>query len=212
MAARAAPAPANPAMYPALVRNVNYWRKYYDNGARPMTPAEVANFYQIHPYVVDNAVLPAPQPVLRLPPSRAIAPVRKELPDLQRQFLAQEVPGLQPEGLWRGVKFLGEGLTSFVGLWQYEGPLDQAPAIRKIAVKESQLRSIDDNLADEGEIMKSFQIPGSDHVVQLVAEPRAVDIVAEDLWPEWDGAVRRLFMEYCEEGSLAELLIRRIMR
>jgi len=48
--------------------------------------------------------------------------------------------------------------------------------------------------------------------VALLADPKIVDAIAEGLGPGWDGRIRRLIMEYCDQGTAGDFIERRYER
>ncbi|KAG4436509.1 hypothetical protein IFR05_008015 [Cadophora sp. M221] len=108
---------------------------------------------------------------------------------------------------WTGVKHLGTGGNGSVTLWEYTGHRIGQPPLpqdRKIAIKQEPLPTY--ALRREGRRMSRLNRAQSDHVVKLLVDPAAI-ITAQDAAMDalWIGTVRRLVMEYCPSGSLAEL-------
>ncbi|KAE9381085.1 kinase-like protein, partial [Stipitochalara longipes BDJ] len=121
-----------------------------------------------------------------------------------------------PRAHWRGIKFLGEGISSRVGLWEYTDPDPNAPVpggVRQIAVKELKTSLPDPqsfDLAREAAILTKLRQSGSPHIAHLVHNPGPVT-PDERLPPgRFDNVVRRIFLQYCSLGSLNDLLDRRI--
>jgi hypothetical protein len=80
---------------------------------------------------------------------------------------------------------------------------------RQVVVKE--LKSVAGwTLQREAKHLEMLLPAGSPHIVGLISNPGAIVGADEDLGPEWDGKIRRLFLEYCSFGSLHDLIERRI--
>lgn len=130
-----------------------------------------------------------------------------------QEFLNQQVPGLvsNPQGgTWKGVRFLGSGGFSRVGLWKHDGQGANPPKVRRVAVKELRDR-VDHDLKMEGLIMEALGRNLPEHIVRLVKPPVACIPADEGLGDEWKDVIRRLIMEYCPQGTLWDLLNRRII-
>jgi hypothetical protein len=118
--------------------------------------------------------------------------------------------------LWQGIKFLGEGFSARVGLWEYSDPdpnADVPGGFRQIAVKELKTTLRNPSFYDlhrEADILTKLRQSGSPHIVHLLHNPGPVG--ANETLPlgRWDNVVRRIFLEYCSLGSLYDLLDRRI--
>ncbi|PMD62202.1 uncharacterized protein K444DRAFT_490062, partial [Hyaloscypha bicolor E] len=117
---------------------------------------------------------------------------------------------------WQGIKFLGEGFSARVGLWEYSDPdpnADVPGGFRQIAVKELKTTLRNPSFYDlhrEADTLTKLRQSGSPHIVHLLHNPGPVG--ANETLPlgRWDNVVRRIFLEYCSLGSLYDLLDRRI--
>ena len=209
-----------------ITANVNYWAQYRapdpDNFV-PQNAQQVQAFYRLQNYQPPQpqagpAVPPQPRDLGDgLPLER---PAAQDTNIVRRAFLDRTLPQLQGDAAqrahWRGIKFLGEGISSRVGLWEYMDPdpnADVPGERRQIAVKELKTslpnpRTFD--LAREAAILAKLRPSGSPHIAHMIHNPGPV--AAEERLPagRFDGVVRRIFLEYCSLGSLDELLQRRI--
>ncbi|KAH9216257.1 kinase-like domain-containing protein [Leptodontidium sp. 2 PMI_412] len=98
-----------------------------------------------------------------------------------------------------------------VGLFEWRGGPDELkPKFDKLVVK--QLRDDkpqSDSLGNEAEHYTNMNKAKSPHIVRMLHEAqRVISGADENLGAEWDGKVRRLFLEYCPNGSAWELRAR----
>ncbi len=149
-------------------------------------------------------------------PAQAVEPIVRPDPRprdvIEGAFLrTTNIPDIMTDGFpkanWKGVRVLGTGGFSMVGHWTYDKQQQNLPLSLDVAVKEVQEAKYD--LKNEGDIMHELG-KYSEHIVRLAKEPTPVDWEAEGLEDEWDGRYKRLIMEYCSQGTLDELLKRRI--
>jgi len=205
--------PAVPRFNRRFIDKVNRWHKYSYPDAPDLTEDEVRSFYRTDDYVTFYDLGPNPPPIVRGPPGPIVVPFQQPLSPNEQRFLDQQIPGLEPKkALWKGIKCLGQGGFVWVGMWQYNGPDDQTPWFTTVAVKELTPDQSKFDLEREARIMQKLNKSRSDHIVALLADPRIVDAIAEGLGPEWDGRIRRLIMEYCDQGTAGDLIERRFER
>lgn len=196
----------------------NFWQNYRNEPI--MSAAEVQAFYRQHDYVefTPNQLRGPDTRYINLGPgSPLVRPSARDNNPIHRQFLDKVMPQLMSNPaerqFWEGTKFLGEGPDAMVVLWEYNHPDRNAPVPavgRKVAVKELKdgvARGRD--LSREGRSYMKLREAGSNHIVGLLADPQEIVAVDEGLDPEWDGAVRRLILEYCSLGSMFDLVQRR---
>lgn len=214
------------AYWAGITANVNYWAQYRDpdpDNFVPLNALQVQAFYrqqnyQPPPAPAGPAIPPQPRDLgdgqpLERPPARDTNIVR-------RAFLDRTLPQLQGDAAqrahWRGIKFLGEGISSRVGLWEYTDPnpnADVPGGRRQIAVKELKTSLPNPTAFDldrEAEILKKLRPSGSPHITHMIHNPGPV--TPDERLPagKFNNVVRRIFLEYCSLGSLDELLERRI--
>jgi hypothetical protein len=211
-----------------ITADVNYWNEYRDpdpNNYVPLTPQQVQAYYRRQNYVRPGLeALQGAHPQYRpLGPGQPLArPPARELDPIRRQFLDKQIPQLMDDPAeavhWQGTKFLGQGNFGQVGLWEYNDPDPNGripEAGRKVAVKELKLtqNAHRHSLMREAQHLLDLSQGSSHHIVRLMLNPPFEDHIRgsdENLGPEWDGVVRRIFLEYCPLGSLGDLIERRI--
>jgi hypothetical protein len=112
-----------------LTKEVNHWMRYRESGAPPYIPPEIQNYCRIHDSV---EVFPRAGPDFQgfggdqdarlgklmfplLPP---------ETTGTVRMFLGNTMPGLSDDpkeaAFWKGGKYLREGASGMVGLWELQ--------------------------------------------------------------------------------------------
>jgi hypothetical protein len=205
--------PAPPRLNQRLLDKINRWHKYNYPDAPDLSADEVQAFYRTDDYVTFYDTGPNPLAIITGPPGPIVIPFEEPLSANQQRFLDQQIPGLEPKkALWKGIKYLGTGASARVGMWQYNGPEDQTPWITTVAVKELKPDQSMFDLEREARTMQKLNKSGSDHIVALLADPRLVDATSEGLGPEWNGRIRRVIVEYCDQGSIGDLIDRRYER
>ncbi|CZT46777.1 uncharacterized protein RSE6_07265 [Rhynchosporium secalis] len=191
-----------------------------NTGLPPITTAAAApGVYNI------SRTIPYPPPAVGLPP-----PVPNGLTPILNRLKPNPIPPAAPAALavvlpsrpdfpgnpahWTGVKILGAGAFGEVSLWEWNKPAGVvAPPVPKIAVKTAATPAAGSILHEEGQVMNGLNMANSAHIVELIVNP-PVDVTlasaaAEGLPVGWVTAtprVRRLIMEYCDQGSLRELI------
>ncbi|EPE30898.1 Protein kinase-like (PK-like) [Glarea lozoyensis ATCC 20868] len=128
-------------------------------------------------------------------------------------------------GQWRCISILGSGISGKVGLWRYDGGDDNDIAVpREVAVKQIQtLRIGGMDYTEEAGYHQMFSNTNSCHIVHfhasdiitpqdvqtMTANPNSKEYVLPAVANTWLQLRRRIIMEYCELGSLYDLLERR---
>lgn len=110
---------------------------------------------------------------------------------------------------WKGTKILGKGSKGVAGLWEYRpenGDLSNAPAVRQMVVKMTQLDDSEEQgrrrlngpktAFDEGDFGVKISKIGSRHLVRQYGGNRL-----GDYFGEMDRVVK-IFLEYCPGGDL----------
>jgi serine/threonine protein kinase len=115
-----------------------------------------------------------------------------------------------PEG-WDAVKVLGSGGYGIAGHWRYTTPGPHQPGtveseVRDIVVKQG-AGNMSRGLIKEAKIMEMLTMTGSRHFPQIYGRVHR-DVGQQDrvLIDEKRREVHRIFMEFCEEGSFADLI------
>ena len=211
-----------------ILDDVNFWDKYRHPQPQlfvPLNVQQVQGWYRRYNY-------PGPGPVLGDPPQPPVLgdgqplerPPAQDLDPIHRQFLDTPVhrlndnPGNANAHYWTGTKYLGDGTFGQVGLWEYQNPdLTVRPhtGARHVVVKEGRITAgeVNNTLWPEADNHLDLHPGGSQHIVRMLLDPlRPEDILGADegLGPEWDGILRRIYLEYCELGDIFDLLRRRI--
>jgi len=211
-----------------IVEAVNFWTKYIhpDPEAFVPQPADrIHSWYRLSDY-------PGPGPTFGLPPQATILgpgqplerPPGVDEVKAHRDFLDEPVPQLNKNPAdplarhWVGTKFLGEGGCGKVGLWEYRDPNPAAlPGIgtRRVVVKEGTGLPAEINNVLRREANNHLELAwgGSPHIVSIlrnVPAPASILGTDEGLGAEWNGVLRRIYLEYCDIGDLLDLLARRI--
>ncbi|KAL2060029.1 hypothetical protein VTL71DRAFT_9851 [Oculimacula yallundae] len=190
----------------------------------PPTPAAnvVANYNasRLTPYIVPAAGLPplpnGPSPILEIIKPVPIPPVSTAGPATFNP--TADFPTVPAN--WQGVKLLGDGNYGEVSLWEWHdtaNPPLPIPQITKIAVKVSPNPTI--FLRNEADTMSLLNTANSQHIVRLLVDPATLmtqagmtaEALGDAAWlmPPPLERVRRLIMEYCEQGSLDKLVVMR---
>ncbi|KAE9381091.1 kinase-like protein [Stipitochalara longipes BDJ] len=192
-----------------ITAEVNYWARYRSPDPANYVdkfPGNVQLNFRRHNYV------PAQDDELEA----------RDLDPAHRQFLDKHMPQLQDNPAeapyWKGTKYLGEGSFGQVGLWEFQHPdpkVEPYPAARQVAVKEGKMtqRAFGNSLLRESNHHLDLRPGGSPHIVSMLLDPPPPERILgadEGLGPEWDGIVRRIYLEYCPLGTLDDLLVRRI--
>lgn len=118
-----------------------------------------------------------------------------------RQAKAETLGELRNAAPWKFKKLLGEGNFGRVSLYEYQGA---APRTEKqVVVKEITEKKKEEGrgLEVEASILVELNASQSPHIIKLREQSAPVDLVVE-----------RIYLEYCPEGSLAQLLGRRMRR
>jgi hypothetical protein len=194
-----------------VIDDANWFLNYRDPAAPPYTPQTLDAFWRQNNYVEPSPPGPAAQ-FPGWPAARAQFPPPAVL-NHQQQFLNKAVPelaNLPSPALavnWVGQKFLAEGGTGIVGMWQYNGPPTNVSMPRRVVVKELLPNRSAFDLQEETDHINALSQFSSDHIVALVQKnPIPTTGAAEGLGPEWDGVVRRMILEYSSLGDLDDLL------
>ncbi|KAI9047471.1 hypothetical protein LZ554_008190 [Drepanopeziza brunnea f. sp. 'monogermtubi'] len=213
------PARPNSNMTPAMLEEINFWRNYRgEEGDLDMAVAQ--DYYRLHPYAFPDT----PQPEV-IPPRitfngapGVLAPVDKIPPEqYMKDFLAQDVPGIpRGGGNWKAIRLLGEGVSALVGLWEWTGLAGgRQPNFDKVAVKElkADAPATNTTIDIEDRWLTHFRdTTNSIHLVRMLADAQALVLGSDEgLDAAFDGRLRRLFLEYCENGDLSDLLEKRIV-
>ncbi|CZR55069.1 uncharacterized protein PAC_04955 [Phialocephala subalpina] len=194
---------------------VNEWRKY--RGEPKATLAEIRDHYRRHDYIVVPPALDLdlPEPTIFDPHDPPYVHKPPKAPDAAKKaWLKKSLPSLPNAGKgWKGIKMLGSGAEGIVGLWQWVTPKNfqgEEPNIQKVAVKQMvPEESYGYALLNEAAILNKLKMARSSHVVRCVYDADEIDFEEEGIQEHakaYKGALRRIFLEYCELGSLQMLL------
>ena len=183
---------------------------------------QVQAYYRLHNYQVPLAQLQGAAPQYHpLGPGRPLIrpPAHDANPD-HRQFLDSVVPKLMDDPAqaihWKGTKWLGEGTYGRAGLWEYTDPdpNSRRPRVgRKVVVKEMKPGAgPEHSLLREAENLRDLNRIASPHIVKIMLDPSKEqnNRDADEFETDDEGVLRRIFLEYCELGSLFDLINRRI--
>jgi hypothetical protein len=122
--------------------------------------------------------------------------------ELKRNFLARPIDELPS---WRGERVFGMGASALTGLWKHHGP--RAARARYpdcVVVKEVYPDTGPSaGLLTEAEHMGKFKDAGG-HIVNLLSDAPTEDELDENV------RLERIIMEFCSEGSIEDLINRRI--
>lgn len=110
---------------------------------------------------------------------------------------------------WKGKKFLGKGQFGIVGLWQYEGPAENAPQITQVVVKQVSLDMAHSvvpwggemNGLSEGKLLQKLSKVDTRHIIKMYGGNKAGDRFSEM------GVVVRMLLEFCPGGDLEQLMV-----
>lgn len=109
-------------------------------------------------------------------------------------------------------RFLGQGGNALVGLWEWTGAAGGGkPAFDKIVVKQLKPNRANFTIEDEQSFHNYLDRVRSRHIVKMLAPATKIDLGSDEgLGPEFDGKYTRLFLEFCENGCLYDLLDKRM--
>jgi hypothetical protein len=183
---------------------------------------QVQAYYRLHNYQVPLAQLQGGAPQYHsLGPGRPlIRPPAHDADPHHRQFLDSVVPKLMDDPAqavhWKGTKWLGEGTYGRAGLWEYTDPdpNSRRPRVgQKVVVKEMKPGAgPGHSLLWEAENLRDLNRIASPHIVKIKLDPPKGqnNRDADEFETDDEGVLRRIFLEYCELGSLFDLINRRI--
>ncbi|KUJ08830.1 kinase-like protein [Mollisia scopiformis] len=200
--------PLDSAEFERFRDDYNYWLRY--NGRVDLDDEGIRDAYRRDNFVTANA--PGGRVATAAKPVRPIdVPMLGGRDFAEGVWLAQRVPEIMnysfPAVNWKGVRVLGRGGMGTVGHWSYDKTQANLPLTCDVAVKEIMDPRYD--LTDEANLM--LKIPeNSEHALRLVKDPRFADLGLEGLPNAWMGVTKRLIMEYYTQGTLLDLLKRRI--
>ncbi|KAH6669505.1 kinase-like domain-containing protein [Halenospora varia] len=134
------------------------------------------------------------RPNLVSPPATVQAQQDRDAGD--RAFLGEQPDLAENAARWRGVKILGRGTYGRAGLWQYDGPFEHNVSPGKLVVKMQSAAQVTAHKPNqEARIHARLSDTKSQHIVRLLAPPRMN---------------KRLVMEFCPNGTLFDLMFKRI--
>lgn len=181
---------------------------------------QVQAYYRFHNYQVPLAQLQGAAPQYHsLGPGRPL--IRPPAHDADhRQFLESVVPKLMDDPAqavhWKSTKWLGEGSYGQAGLWEYTDPDPNARRPRMgriVVVKEMKPEAgPEHSLLREAENLRDLVRVASPHIVKIMLDPpkEQSNWDADEFEADNEGVLRRIFLEYCEFGSLYDLINLRI--
>lgn len=206
------------------INNFNFFAKYRHPNPSiyvDQNVQQVQAYYRLYNYQVPLAQLQGAAPQYRpLGPGRPlIRPPAYDADPAHRQFLDSVMPKVMDDPAqavhWKGTKWLGDGSYGQAGLWEYTDPdpNSRGPRIgRKVVVKEMKPGAgPEHNLLREAENLRDLNKIASPHIVKILLDPpqEQNDPDADEFEVDNLGVLRRIFLEYCELGSLYDLMIRR---
>lgn len=199
-----------------MLIDINFWRRYH--GHDPSTDYDalaVARFHRTRPYIAPAPPSEGtPNPTVFLhPPRPPSPPVAYPAEQLRRDFLNQTLPDI-PHGAasWRPRRFLGQGASALAGMWEWAAaPAVEPPLYTKLVLKEHLAAKVSNVIHTEWYFLATLATASSAHIVRSLQAIEEIKLgVDVGLGPEWDGGYRRLYLEFCELGSLQDLLDKRI--
>jgi hypothetical protein len=92
-------------------------------------------------------------------------------------------------------------------LWEYTGKNPKDVPYRQVVVKESS-EIEPGSLKHEGTFLAKLRGTKTQHIAHILNDSQVVNAQAENINAAWNNNVRRLILEYCPLGDLADLVTR----